>query len=186
MNNQTDISSDGVCVYINSKVGALWFAKVILIVLNLILISFSIFFATFLFGNGDKSPGVLLFLTVFGLVYFFTLGKYTLWNLWGKEFILVNNTSISYQYDYGFYQTKLKTLKFNVLGSGFEYVRDFDGVPHGKINFHDYDENKIPHQILSSTVLMTFENLEQVDPEIVQVFSNEFQREQGFIPFSQN
>ena len=184
MKNFTEIHTDGICVYINSAVGAKLMPKLILLFLNIVVFTL-LFWA--LSNVEDKEIGKAIIGTItFMVILFYTLIKYTLWNFWGQEFIIVNDKTISYQFDYGFYRTNLKTFHFNRLGTGYEYVRDFDNEPEGKFLFFDYDKDKIPHLIFNSTILMNEESISRIDEKIVEVFVNELNLEYNFIPYSQN
>ncbi len=94
---------------------------------------------------------------IFGLPFllFFTVTRYTLWNLFGTETIIINTKSFSYKHDFGWFGLPLKTYP---TSNGIRYGIQDDFMENGKlyvsIYFEFYDENNLP-QKLYTTALRT-------------------------------
>jgi hypothetical protein len=185
MDNIISIKSDGINVYAELRVKANLIGKVILS----IMVSFLIIFFIFIFSNLNAEEVGPSILGIF-LIAIFSVGipaKFLFWNLFGKEYLIVNTKSISYHYDYGIFRTKLKTIKYHRLGTGFEKHKTHDNITKGYLVFYNYNaDNDIPEIIHQTTVLVEDDKVRLLDYEIDKVFENEFNNHNGFIPFSQN
>ena len=131
------IYTDGVCVYISVNVSNPVIGKVALILADLMLLCPVIIGIT---------EGILALILLSGVFFLFLL-KYTLWNFWGQENIIISTKSVSYQQNYGLFKTGYTTKTiFNRL------VIDYldDGNEPGCVNcrFITYGEtNHIPFEI---------------------------------------
>lgn len=93
------IYTDGICIYISVKVTNPLVGKVVLVLANLMVL-----FPVIL----GITEGILAMTLAFG-AFFLILLKYTLWNFWGRENIIVNTKSVSYQHEYGVFKTNYTT-----------------------------------------------------------------------------
>ncbi len=170
--NKTRISTDGISVYVSSGVQVSLFPKIILVLCNILIYGF---IAWAVFYNSEENDGkTVVGISLLVLLVFCTLTRYTFWNFFGKENIIVNTKVISYNYDYGFFQTKLKTVKINKLATGIENERIIDDVEYGKVVFIGYDSNGLPTNIFETTILLSKADLKEIDTMIRQIFLNEF------------
>lgn len=185
MNNQINIQNDGINIYATLSVRA---AKVGLVILTIMLIGLFVmvgfFFSEVKFKHFEEFVVAVLIIVPIGGYSI----KYYLWNLYGKESIIINTKSISWQYDYGFVQTNLETFKYHILGTGFEKLGQRDnGDELGRLIFYNYrEEDNLPEVIHSTTILLTKEEIEILDEKIISLFAGEFLNRNGFIPFSEN
>jgi hypothetical protein len=137
---------DGICVYATSKIKLNLVAVVILTVANLVLLAVITLFAI----EGLPLPSI-----VFGLAELFII-KYTLWNFFGEERLIINDKSLSYQQHYGFFTTALHTITFNKK----IWIIDYDKVIQAdtcyvKFKFQSYDKNSLPEIIYHSVLNIT-------------------------------
>jgi len=105
LSNNPAIISDGVCVYFTANSSNPVLGKVLLLIADsaiCIVLVFSIF----------ENIGGLILASLL-LVLFF--GHYTLWNLLGRENLIINTKTISYQHDFGLYKSAYTTKKINKL-----------------------------------------------------------------------
>jgi len=185
MKNRIEISTDTINAYANIEVNASKIGTRILIVFLLIEILLIIGLFTSIESQEIYSmiiPIILILIFFVGLPV-----KYLLWNLYGKEQLIVNTKSISWAYDYGFFQTNLKTVEYNILTSGFEIVRQKDGADIGRLVFYNIrKDNNLVEQIHQTTVLLTRDELREFDKQIAEIFATEFLYKNGFVPFSLN
>jgi len=127
-------------------------------------------------------PALLLLIFIIGFSV-----KYFLWNKFGVEELIVNTKSISWVYDYGFFRTNTKTVKYDRLGTGFERIRGLENEELGRLVFYNYrEEDNLPEFIHQTTVLLKKEEINEFDKQISNVFENEFSYKNGFIAFSEN
>lgn len=77
-----------------------------------------------------------------------------LWNFYGKELIIISKKSLSYNYDYGFYKTRLNIIPINQLRVYTENITDKKNVL-SKIAFTDYSaEDDLPEDIHKTTLYL--------------------------------
>ncbi len=185
MKNRIDISTDGINAYANIEVGA---SKIGVRMLSILLIVEIILVVGLLSQIKSEEAISLIIPMVIGLVIFVGLPfKYLLWNLYGKEELIVNSKSISWAYNYGFFKTNLKTVNYDRLGTGYERVRGENEEEVGRLVFYNYrGEDNVPELIHQTTVLLGKDEIEEFDNQISNVFANEFLNKNGFIPFSTN
>jgi hypothetical protein len=137
---------DGICVYATSKIKPNLVAIMILIFANLVFLTVITFFAI----EGLPIPAI-----VFGSAELFII-KYTLWNFFGEERLIINDRSLSYQQHYGFFTSALHTIPFNKK----IWIVDYDKVTQGntsyvKFQFESYDKNSLPEVIYHSVLNIT-------------------------------
>lgn len=185
MKNNYEISNDGINVYITLFVNSHFIGKTILTVFVLFLIGI-LCYLPFTVSEENISDSIFPFL-IFGILVFVFPVRYLLWNLFGKENLIINTKSISYSRDFGIYKTNLKTLNYKRLGTGFENTRTFENIKYGNLVFVKYnDENDLPEQIYSTSVVLNFESLEKIDQEISKIYEAKMDEEFDFHPFSLN
>ncbi len=110
-----------------------------------------------------------------------------LWNLFGKENLIINTKSLSYYRDYGVYRTNLKTLKHKRLATGFEWARTFDNIEYGNLIFEKYnDENDLPEHLYTTSIILNFESIEKINKEISKIYEIRMDEELDFHPISLN
>src|ERR1700761_486593 len=92
------IFSDDVCIYVFANTNhALW-RKAILILASLFM------FSVVCFSLAIWLPD----LTILSLIIGFMVLRYSLWNIYGEENLIINTKSLSYQHGYGFFRTGYK------------------------------------------------------------------------------
>ena len=101
--------------------------------------------------------------------------RYLIWNLYGKENLIINSKTISYNYDYGFIRTNLKTIPFYHLGAGIELYKENKGIQEGKLILYNFRaQDNLPEIIHETTVLVNLEDVKEIDIEISKLFLKEF------------
>jgi hypothetical protein len=132
-----------------------------------------------------KSLSIPVGIIISLLIYF--PGRYLLWNIFGKETIIITTKSITSWYDYGFFQTNAETILFNQLGTEFTAEQGREDAMLG--TFHFSDKNDITglfEHIYSSTVLISIGDLSQLDILIAELFSEDAAYDEHFSGFSLN
>lgn len=185
MKNRIHISSDGINAYATIKVNA---SKTGIRILSILLIV-ELVLITWLFSQATYKDILEMIIPLLIIMVLFVglPAKYLLWNLYGTEELIVNTKSISWRYNYGFYQTNLKIVKYNKLGIGYEKVRETGNGEIGRLVFYNYrKDDNLPELIHQTSVLLSMDELEKFDKKILDIFENEFYNKNNFIPFSLN
>jgi len=162
--NELDIRYDGICVYATIAVRASIIAKIILSFVNLVLLSAIAIFSL------EKVP---LAAVAFSLLEFFLI-RFTLWNLYGEEWLIINARSMSYQHHYGFFTTSLRTIPFHrkITFIPYDEVKE-NGQCYSKLMFESYDQNNLPQLIYYSVLHLHEKDLERFNKHIDQIFVDE-------------
>lgn len=181
MENQVDRYSDGINLYLRFRVRSAPSVKVFLTFVVGVLFIFYIYILSTV-DNFQNTPGILPFAIV-GLVGLFFSIKYTLWNFFGQEYLIINTKSISYNYSFGFFTYNLRTVLFERLGTGFEFVSEYNGIKKGKLIFYRYRaKDDLPETIHETSILINLEEISIIDEEIAQLFFDK----NFFFAFSSN
>lgn len=98
----------------------------------------------------------LLGLFVIGSILMGLFAWLTLWFGYGKERIIINTKSISYQYQYGFYTTKIETQPIKkALNISLAPARDKNGLEYFNLIFETYNKHNVPEEIYRSALAIT-------------------------------
>jgi len=159
--NDKFIFSDGINVYatFESKVNKLF--KSILILLNVFVYSLLLFAITQI--PEEKILNYAFPILLLTVLSFLTLTKYTLWNIYGREILIINTKSFSYQHDYGWFNIKMKTIKTE---RGILFGID-DQLRKGNkefvtIWFEHFDENDVPKPLYNSSIKIEIDSYQQM------------------------
>lgn len=101
--------------------------------------------------------------------------KYTLWNILGKENLIINTKSISYQYNYGFISNNLQSVTYNKLSVRFGEILTAKEKTCGKVYFYNEDEytglNKLIHH---TSVFVTDDQYNLLAKEIFELGNHRY------------
>lgn len=184
MKNQIDINNDGSNVYATLHVKANPIG--IILLMTLVAIVFA-FFAALAWSAVEDAPVYIFPLLIIGALLAAFPGRYLIWNLAGKEHLIVNTKTISYHYNYGLFKTHMKTMGFHRLALGFEPEQSDKGHKKGNLIFYNYREDTgLPEVIHATTVLLEKEKIEELDSEIRRLFEKEYIETSPFMDFSLN
>jgi hypothetical protein len=151
--NEFDIRYDGVCLYLSMKMKASIFAKLILGVLNFLLIPIIALMIAEHIIPGAIFFGVLLVLLI----------RYTMWNFWGGEYLIINSKSISYKYDYGFLLTNLTTKKIGkVLNTEKISIHQYGKPEQVTVQFSTYDQDELPELVYQLAIPISDKDAESL------------------------
>lgn len=185
MNNTIEIVSDGANVYCTLSVKANIKGKIILgaCVIFLVILHITLFSSL----TQEELKEFILPLFIFGALIIIFPVRYFIWNLYGKEHLIINTKSVSHRYDYGLVSTSLKTHVYNRLGTGYELVRQINQIEHGRLIFYTYnDENGLQELLFQTSVLINLEELIELDQAIDSLFEQELINRNNFIGYSLN
>lgn len=162
--NELHVRYDGICVYATIAVKPSIIAIIILSFLNLFLLTIITILCM------EKVP---LAAVAFSLLEVFLI-RFTLWNLYGEERLIINARSMSYQQHFGFFTTILRTIPFQKRISFIPYdeVRENEQC-YSKLMFESYDHNNLPQLIYYSVLHLHERDLERFNNHINQLFVDE-------------
>ncbi|MBD8489699.1 hypothetical protein IFO69_13160 [Echinicola sp. CAU 1574] len=145
------------------------------LVLKLILITFCLIVFTapvFIIINVEESEigKFILGMSIYYLLMFLSLGRYTLWNIFGEERLIVSTRSISHQHHYGFFDTNLKTQKFDTIYIQFQKTNTVNDIDYGKIEFYSQDENGILTILYETTIIVSEDKIKESINDIEKLF----------------
>lgn len=185
MKNRIKITTDGINAYAKIEVNAS--KKGIRILSIFIIIELIMVVGILSQVKSDKLVTMIIPILIIIVLFVGLPIKYLLWNKYGNEELIVNSKSISWSYNYGFFKTKLETVKYDRLGTGYEIIRGKNENEVGKLIFYNFRaEDDLPELIHQTTVLLNKDEIEEFDNQISEVFANEFLNKNGFIRFSEN
>ncbi|MBL4642981.1 MAG: hypothetical protein JKY44_05260 [Flavobacteriaceae bacterium] len=185
MKNEININSDGINVYVIMEIRIHNGLKVVLVGVTITVIVLLVFLLSML--DVKEEPKLIFPMVTIPLLVFYFLVRYTLWNLFGKENLIINTKSISSNFEYGWYKTNLKTILIDRLGFGQEFVREFELVKYGNLNLYNYDKlTHLPEVIYSTSIELTLDEIKEIENKISEIFIDEFREVNKFTPFSEN
>ena len=180
MNDQL-IFSDGKTLYITLESNIKTWVKVLLILVNVVLYSLPIVLLSFF--SADESKEAYLGMIIFAGAIFFFVTRPTLWNIFGRERIVITKYQLSYSRDYGLYKTPVNNVK---LEHGLvAYVEDeltYTDDPYVVMSFCEYLPNDDYRLIITTGIKTPEENYKTILKELNEIFEIPEQH----IPFSLN
>jgi hypothetical protein len=162
--NDLKINYDGICIYATTKLRPGTAGKFILFLFNIVFI-----IAIIMFCIEGAGAGAIVFLAA----EFFIL-RYSLWNLYGEERLIINSRSISYQHHYGFFNGPFHTISFNRRITISSYEEVIEGhQTYVKFLFKSYNKNNLPDVIYQSVLHINKTDFEKLLKNFDQLFVDE-------------
>lgn len=161
---KTSINFDELNIFVRSKIPTNYYFKIFLFLFNTTAITGLFWFA---FSLQEEKPNIFPFLLP--IAYFFTLGKYLIWNTFGEEFYIISTTHISYQHSYGFWTTKLKTAKYYSISK--LQNKGSEGV---SFIFQDYTDEKLPTEVFSTALTISVSDSARIFNRLNEIKVDEF------------
>jgi hypothetical protein len=158
------IKADGICIYVSVEVTNPLYAKVSLLVANL----FFLFVAWI--AIIERIPGLLL-ITILILVF---LVRYTLWNFYGRENLIITKKAFSYQHEFGFFKTSQKTIKIDnrVVLEPHEQGQ-FRGAKQWQLNFISYrEDDDLPFVLYAMSLYIPDDGLWRLEHLLDDMFTD--------------
>lgn len=162
---------DGVNLYLEFTVKTKLIGKLVLS-LFIMLCFIAIFYLTI---NGSKDENSNSEFITAAIIFTFVLivfpVRYLIWNCYGKEFLIINDKSLSYYYSYKFLETNLNTKLINELSIAIEVVKEDENYKYGRLIFYNInEETKLNEFLFQTSVLLKYEDLEIIRKEILDLF----------------
>lgn len=185
MRNEFEINSDGINIYLTLFVKSHPIAKILLSIIVLALIALLIYIASTLSIEND--PKAALGIVIFGAFIFVVPFRYLLWNLFGKEHLVINTKTLSYNRDYGIFRTNPKTKYHKRLGLAFEHIRTFENIEYGNLIFNTYNkESDLPELLYSTSINLELNKINEIETEIEKLYNVGIDKNTVFTEISLN
>lgn len=159
--NDLQCTYDGVCIYATIVVKPSLITRCILAFINLALIT-----SIIIFTISNIIPGIFAFLVIEIFII-----KFTLWNLFGEERLIINTKSLNYQQHYGFFTTSLTTITFHkkiFVRAYSEVVEDEQKLV--KLLVESYNDAHLPEVIYHSVLNITEDDFERLTKLFDQLY----------------
>lgn len=169
------IRTDGICVYASIGIRIALIGKIYLMVMH----------AAALLVIGVALKEWIPMLLLVALLFEGWLLKYTLWNLFGKERLIINTKSISFQYDYGFFKTDYVTREIHRMLDIRLSETDLKS-DRRYLHFLSCNENDIPLEIYSAALTVTEGEGERLAMQVKQLFVDTFTEQYELPPIHMN
>lgn len=156
--NDNLIFCDGQTVYITLESKIKDWVKWFLLVTNIVVYSFLIIvFALF---SGDDVSAIILPIVLFFTIIFLSLTRITLWNIYGRECMMISKSNFSFYRDFGLYKTQIQHIP---LQYGLAVVNQqalvYDEEAYVIIGFYECKPDKIFHEIMTTSIKTQKSNL---------------------------
>jgi hypothetical protein len=166
------IETDNINIYLKISVRSKKIGRILLTVIIILLIIFWIF--AFSFVDGNEKGKIIAGLFIPCSLSLFLSIRYLLWNIYGTENVIINTKTISYSYNYGFFQTPLKTLYFNQLAFNFKVTKKENDSHFGEIVFFQYNpKTNLPEILHETTIEIESKRYKEIEEMIIEIFKNE-------------
>lgn len=170
----TVINADIFNVYIRSSVPTKLIVKLLFALFNFSILAVLFWLAISIQKDG---PAPLIFLLP--VIYFFSFGKYLLWNTFGVETVVINSTHVTYQHYYGFWKDKLKTEKYHFIEAWPIDETESEGDVKLLFGFY-HTETKLRETILQTSIPIRFDEWRSIFNLLNEIHMDEFGIEKGF------
>lgn len=181
MDNQLLIYSNNINVHAVFLVKGNIMGKLVLGFLNLVILLAFVAYAMFQFSSMSVF-GVIAFLIAIVFYCYFPL-RYLLWNIYGKEHVLITTKSLSFWREYGFFRTRETNYLHKKMHLNFQTVIEQTGL----LQFLSVDEKTgMLNPIFQTTVLIEEEMIAALEIEIAKLYEQEIIETNGFAGYTLN
>jgi hypothetical protein len=167
--NDKLIFSDGSTLYITLESKVRIWVRILLIMLNVGLFCFPILL---LVTTSKEELGKSLFGALgMSTMLFLFVTKPTLWNIFGRECMVITRDNFSYYRDFGFYRTPIKNISIeNGLAVFIQNELAYTGEPYIVITFCEYLPNEEYKEILTTTIKTPEKNYKIIQNLLDEIF----------------
>jgi len=187
MGNSCEINQTGLNLHIWLRLRPRPWLKILLVLGNLAFVPLWLGLMVAL-GEGHHQGQLIVGFALSLLLWGFTLGRFTLWQLFGEEYLVINRQSISFQYRFGLFQTHLRTRKLHrpLLHYELRHLPQ-KGEPTGIFHILQQAPGQLsPQPVYRSTIELNERDLQAVVAGVNDLQLNEFKEKYGFAEVSMN
>jgi hypothetical protein len=167
--NDKLIFSDGSTLYITLESKVQKWVRGLLIMVNIVLFCIPIL----LLATASKEEigkvffGVLAMSSAF--IFFVTIP--TLWNIFGRECMVITTDNFSYYRDFGIYKTQVKNIPIaNGLAAYIQNELVYADEPYVVITFCEYLPNEEYREILTTSIKTPEKNYKAIQEYLNEIF----------------
>lgn len=171
MRNDYKLNSDGTHIKLTLNQNSTTKGKVILSIIVSILIGVLVYlpFSFPIINN----PDLILPIIVFAIIIFVFPIRYLFWNLFGKEYFIINKNKLSSHRDFGVYRTNLNIQQFERLHLEFENTKTFEEIECANLIFKSFNKDpSLSKYIYSSSINLELEVIKEIKNKISKLDSN--------------
>jgi len=171
--NDYKLNSDGTYINLTLHLNSTTKGKVVLSIIVSILVGVLVYlpFSFPIINN----PNIILPIIVFAIIIFVFPIRYLLWNLFGKEHIIINKKKLIIDKDYGVYITNLETQQFEKLHLEFERNKTFEKIECGNLIFKSFNKDtNLLKCIYTSSIDLELKVINEIKNKISKLDSNIF------------
>lgn len=173
MKNIAEIKNDGACVYLDSSIKPDRNAKITLLLIN---VFFFTIFGIIVYASWAEKMSLFTLFAVYLLlpaIYGISLGRLTLWNLFGREYVIINTKSVSFRRYYGIFTSKLKVLPYKGLHYAITETVKYAGIPYGTINFAHHNQQGHSINLFTTSITLPIKQLNKLVDQVKFLFTLE-------------
>jgi hypothetical protein len=187
MVNLCEINRTGLNLHIWLRLRPRPWLKVLLVLGNLAFVPLWLGLMVAL-GEGHHQGQLLVGFALSLILWAFTLGRFSLWQLFGEEYLVINRQSISFQYRFGLFQTHLRTHKLHRPLLHYELTHPSkEGIGRGIFHIlQQGPDHPSPQPIYRSTIEVNEQDLKAVIAGVSDLQLNECNEKYGFTELSMN
>lgn len=186
MINQYKLTKDSVNLYLTLEINPSYRRRIFLLFCILFMILIPISLITVV---NTEPQNLIVPASFISFIIFYFIIRYFLWNIYGKENIIINNKTITYNRDFGLYQTKYTSNHYYKLDFATELVKKDNNVELGDLVFINFsEETLLPEVIFQTSILIEVHELKKLQQEIeLHLFDiDKSKLARDYIVFSQN
>jgi len=165
----TKITSDGICVYVHTKITT---DKPVKRIVQAAFIALFVGIILLVFSNGNSVLGVSgLLLVLFGGIVILPMLPSLLWNLYGEEFLSFSTKSIVQTQSFGIFRLTPERFEYDDrLKFEFEVLREHHGIKEGVIHFFSFDKINQPVHLFQTKAYITEKECEEIISKLRLIF----------------
>ncbi len=169
--NKSKIEFNGINLYITLESEVKKWVRIVLVSANIIIFSLIIF--GMLSVPENEVADFILPIFGFSVIILLTLTRTTIWNVFGKEYLMINHKSFNYQKSYGILTTNLKSIKTDFgISLYFEDELSYTDKQLGAISFYRYNEIYVEELIYKTTIKSDIETFNKVNSALEDIYKN--------------
>ncbi|RYM35874.1 hypothetical protein ERX46_02450 [Brumimicrobium glaciale] len=167
--NDKLIFSDGKTLYVTLESKVRNWVKWFLISINICLYSLPILLISI--TSKTNNPSVKIGAILFSVAIFWILTRPTLWNIFGRESVIITKENLSYYRDFGLYKTTIQNTKIKYGISVFiENELAYEDEPYIVITFCELSLDDEYNEILTTSIKTPEENFEVIKEHLNEIF----------------
>lgn len=169
--NDKLIFSDGNTLWITLESKVRNWVKILLIVINICLYCVPILLLASSWAK--EGPKLIFAAMAMSGMFFYVVTRSTLWNIFGRESIVITSSQFSFYRDFGLYRTPLKTIDLNYgLSAYTQNELTYMDEPYVVITFCELLPNEENRVILTTGIKTPEKNYILIQEHLDEIFAS--------------